>query len=170
MTHASGDDAHRVLYLEDLHVGQRSTTRAHLLDETQIVAFGSQFDPQPFHLDAEAARSTVFGGLAASGWHTASITMRLLVTEGLRIAGGLVGRAAEVSWPRPTRPGDALRVESEVLEITPSRSSPDRGMVKVRSETLNQRDEVVQILVATMVVPRRPGPSLAIADSGGRRT
>jgi len=157
MTEASGDVAQRFLYLEDLHVGQRSTTRTHTLDESQIVSFASQFDPQAFHLDAAAARDTVFGGLVASGWHTASITMRLLVTEGLPIAGGLVGRAAEVSWPRPTRPGDALRVESEVLEITPSRSSPDRGIVKVRSETRNQRDEVVQILVATMVVPRRPG-------------
>lgn len=157
MTETSGDDVQRLLYLEDLHVGQRSTTRAHTLDESQIVSFASEFDPQTFHLDAAAARDTVFGGLVASGWHTASITMRLLVTEGLPIAGGLVGRAAEVNWPRPTRPGDALRVESEVLEITPSRSSPDRGIVKVRSETRNQRDEVVQILVATMVVPRRPG-------------
>ncbi len=156
MTHASGDDAHRLLYLDDLHVGQRFSTGAHALDEGQVIAFASQFDPQPFHLDDAAARNTMFGGLAASGWHTAAITMRLLVAGGLPIAGGLVGRAGEISWPKPTRPDDVLRVESEVLEITPSRSSPERGMVKVRSETRNQRGEVVQILVARLVVPRRP--------------
>jgi acyl dehydratase len=108
----------------------------------------------------------VFGGLVASGWHTAAITMRLMVAGGLPIAGGLVGRAAEISWPKPTRPGDVLRVESEVLEITPSRSRPERGMVKVRSETHNQRGDVVQILVARLVVPRRPGPWIPIADGG----
>ena len=155
MTHASGDDAHRLLYLDDLHVGQRFTTGEHALDEGQVIAFASQFDPQPFHLDAAAARNTVFEGLAASGWHTAAITMRLLVAGGLPIAGGLVGRAGEISWPKPTRPDDVLRVESEVLEITPSRSRPERGMAKVRSETRNQRGEVVQILVARLVVPRR---------------
>jgi acyl dehydratase len=156
MTRASGDEAHRLLYLDDLQVGQRFSTAAHALDESQIIAFASQFDPQPFHLDAAAARHTVFEGLVASGWHTAAITMRLLVAGGLPIAGGLVGRAGEISWPKPTRPDDILRVESEVLEITPSRSTPERGMVKVRSETRNQRGEVVQILVARLVVSRRP--------------
>jgi acyl dehydratase len=156
MTHASTDDAHRLLYLDDLRVGQRFSTGTHPLDESQVIAFASQFDPQPFHLDAAAARNTVFEGLAASGWHTAAITMRLMVDGGLPIAGGLVGRAGEISWPKPTRPDDVLQVESEVLEITPSRSRPDRGMVKVRSETRNQRGEVVQILVARLVVPRRP--------------
>jgi acyl dehydratase len=144
------------LYLDDLQVGQRFTSGTHALDEGQITAFASQFDPQPFHLDPAAAKDTVFGGLVASGWHTAAITMRLLVQGGVPIARGLIGVGAEVGWPRPTRPGDVLRVESQVVEITPSRSRPDRGIIKVRSETLNQRDEVVQVLEARMVVPRRP--------------
>ncbi len=144
------------LYLDDLQVGQRFTSGTHALDEGQVIAFASQFDPQPFHLDGAAAKDTFFGGLIASGWHTAAITMRLLVQGGVPIARGLIGVGAEVSWPRPTRPGDVLRVESEVVEITPSRSRADRGMVKVRSETLNQRDEVVQVLEARMIVPRRP--------------
>jgi acyl dehydratase len=146
----------RDLYLDDLQVGQRFTSGTHTLDEGQIIAFASQFDPQPFHLDPAAAKDTVFGGLVASGWHTVAISMRLMVEGGVPMAGGLVGVGAEVSWPRPTRPGDVLRVESEVVEITPSRSRPDRGIVKVKSETLNQRDEVVQVLEARMVVPRRP--------------
>ena len=121
-----------------------------------MIAFASQFDPQPFHLDDEAAKATLFGGLAASGWHTAAITMRLLVGGGMPIAGGVVGVGGEISWPKPTRPGDVLRVESEVIEIKPSRSRPDRGMVTVRSETRNQREDIVQILVAMLIVPRRP--------------
>jgi len=165
MTHASGDDARRLLYLDDLRLGQRFTSGAHALDRSQVIAFASQFDPQPFHLDDAAAQSTMFGGLVASGWHTAAITMRLQVTGGLPIAGGLVGRSGEIGWPKPTRPGDVLRVESEVIEITHSRSRPDRGMVKVRSETRNQEGEVVQILVATLVVPRRPGPSTLIRST-----
>jgi acyl dehydratase len=155
MMHASGDDANRRLYLDDLHVGQRFASDAHTLDERQVIAFASQFDPQPFHLDDEAAKATLFGGLAASGWHTAAITMRLLVGGGVPVAGGVVGVGGEISWPKPARPGDILRVESEVIEIKPSRSRPDRGMVTVRSETRNQREEIVQILVAMLIVPRR---------------
>jgi acyl dehydratase len=151
----------RELYLDDLQVGQRFTSDTHALDQGQLIAFASQFDPQPFHLDDAAAKGTFFGGLVASGWHTAAITMRLMVIGGVPIAGGLIGAGAEISWPRPTRPDDILQVESEVLEITPSRSRPDRGMIKVRSETRNQRGEVVQILEARMVVPRRPGASPA---------
>jgi acyl dehydratase len=151
----------RELYLDDLQVGQRFVSDVHALDEAQVIAFASQFDPQPFHLDDAAAKGTFFGGLVASGWHTAAITMRLMVIGGVPIAGGLIGAGAEISWPRPTRPDDILQVESEVLEITPSRSRPDRGMIKVRSETRNQRGEVVQILEARMVVPRRPGASPA---------
>ena len=134
----------RRLYLDDLHVGQRFVSDAHALDERQVIAFASQFDPQPFHLDDEAAKGTLFGGLAASGWHTAAITMRLLVDGGVPIAGGIVGAGSEISWPKPARPGDILRVESEVIEIKASRSRSDRGMVTVRSETRNQRDEIVQ--------------------------
>jgi acyl dehydratase len=144
------------LFLEDLRVGQRFTSGSHAVDEAQIKAFAGQFDPQPFHLDDTTAKSTLFGGLAASGWHTAAITMRLLVDGGAPIAGGIVGASGEISWPKPTRPGDILQVESEVLEVTPSRSRADRGMVTVRSETRNQRGEVVQTLTAKLVVPRRP--------------
>jgi acyl dehydratase len=144
------------LYLDDLQVGQRFLSRLHALDEAQIKAFAAQFDPQPFHLDDAAAKGSLFAGLAASGWHTAAVTMRLLVEGGAPIAGGVIGGGGEISWPQPTRPGDVLRVESEILEVRPSRSRPDRGMVTMRSETRNQRGEVVQILTAKLVVPRRP--------------
>ncbi|SRR5712691_361792 len=143
------------LYLDDLHVGQRFTSATHAVDAAQITAYARQFDPQPFHLDAEAAKATLFGGLAASGWHTMAMTMRLLVEAGLPLAGGIIGAGAEIAWPQPTRPGDVLRVVSEIEEITPSRSRPDRGMVRVRSETRNQRDEVVQVLTSKLIVPRR---------------
>lgn len=145
------------LHLDDLHVGQRFVSGSQALDAAQIKAFAEMFDPQPFHLDDAAAQATLFAGLAASGWHTAAITMRLQVDSGLPFEGGIIGAGAELSWPRPTRPGDILRVESEVVEITPSRSRPDRGMALVRSETKNQRDEVVQVLVAKLVLPRRVG-------------
>lgn len=143
-------------YLEDMYVGQRFISRSHVLDEEQIKAFAGQFDPQAFHLDDEAAQSSIFGGLAASGWHTAAITMRLLVDGGAPIAGGIIGAGAEIDWPKPTRPGDVLRVESEIIEIKPSRSRPDRGMVIFRSETRNQRGEIVQVLTSKLVTPRRP--------------
>ena len=140
------------LYLDDLYVGQRFTSATHAIDAAQIKAFARQFDPQPFHLDEAAAKGTVFGGLVASGWHTAALSMRLQVESGLPIAGGMIGIGGEMSWPRPTRPGDVLRVMSEIVEVTPSRSRPDRGVVRVRSETRNQRDEVVQILDAKVKV------------------
>jgi len=144
------------LFLDDLHVGQRFSSGAHAIDEHQIKAFAGDFDPQPFHLDGDAAKNTIFGGLAASGWHTAAITMRLLVDGGAPIAGGIVGAGGEISWPKPTRPGDVLQVECEILEVTPSRSRPDRGMVTMRCETFNQRGETLQILTAKLVVPRHP--------------
>jgi acyl dehydratase len=142
------------LYLEDLSPGDRFTSAEHALDAEQIVEFAQRFDPQPFHLDEEAAKSTFFQGLAASGWHTASITMRLLTQSGLPLADGVIGSGGEIQWPRPTRPGDVLHVESEVLEVTPSR--PERGMVVVRSETRNQHGEVLQRLTTKLVVSRRP--------------
>jgi acyl dehydratase len=148
--------AERRLYFEDFHVGQRFTSATHAMQVDEIKAFARQFDPQPFHLDEEAAKRSVFGGLVASGWHTAAISMRLQVESGLPIAGGMIGLGGELTWPRPTYPGDVLVVVSEVEEVTPSRSRPDRGTVKVRSETRNQREEVVQILTARMLVPRRP--------------
>ena len=143
-----------LLYLDDLHVGRRFTSGTHALDERQITAFAREFDPQPFHTDHEAAKATVFHGLVASGWHTAAITMRLQVNGGLPIAGGIVGLGGEVAWPTATRPGDVLHVESEVVEVVPSRSRPDRGRVTVRSETRNQRGEVVQTATVKLLVPR----------------
>jgi acyl dehydratase len=145
------------LYLEDFAVGQRFISATHTLDGEQIKAFASRFDPQPFHTDEAAAQNSFFHGLAASGWHTASITMALLVKSGMTIAGGLIGAGCELSWPRPTRPGDVLQVESEVLAVTPSRSKPDRGMITLRSETKNQKGEVVQVLTSKMLVWRKPG-------------
>jgi acyl dehydratase len=144
-----------ILYLDDLAVGQRFVSGTHLIDEQQIKAFASQFDPQPFHLDGDAAKATLFEGLVASGWHTAAISMRLLVEGGLPIAGGLVGAGAEITWPRPTRPGDILQVESEILDIRPSRSRPDRGIATIRSQTRNQAGDIVQELIAKLVVLRR---------------
>lgn len=143
-------------YLDDLQPGDLFTSAEHALDEAQIKAFAAQFDPQPFHLDAEAAKATLFGGLAASGWHTAAITMRLLVGGGLPLAGGIIGAGGEISWPKPTRPGDVLHVDTEVLSVTPSRSRADRGMVTVRSETRNRQGDVLQQSVYKLVVPRRP--------------
>lgn len=142
-------------YLDDLQSGDRFVSGEHALDEAQITSFAAQFDPQPFHLDHEAAKATLFGGLAASGWHTAAITMRLLVGDGLPLAGGIIGAGGEISWPKPTRPGDVLHVETEVVSVTPSRSRPDRGMVVVRSETRNQHGDVLQQSTYKLVVPRK---------------
>jgi acyl dehydratase len=149
------------LFLDDFHVGQRFTSGTHALDEAQIKAFAAQFDPQPFHLDDAEAANTMFAGLAASGWHTAAISMRLQVEGGLPIAGGIIGAGGEISWPKPTRPGDVLRVETEVVAVTPSRSRPERGVITVRSETRNQHGDVVQVLAGRLVVPRRPGDAAA---------
>jgi acyl dehydratase len=155
MAELDGHDGVDRFYLDDLYVGQRFASGEHALDTAQIKAFAAAYDPQPSHLDEEAARGSLFAGLVASGWHTAAITMRLLVEGGAPIAGGIIGGGGEIGWPRPTRPGDVLRVESEVLEIVPSRSRPDRGTVSLRSETRNQQGEVVQVLTARLVVPRR---------------
>lgn len=146
------------LYLEDLAPGQRWSSGTYTVAEAEIRAFAAQFDPQPFHLDPLTARSTFFGGLAASGWHTAAIMMRLLVGGGLRLAGGLIGTGGSISWPQPTRPGDVLRVESEVLEVRPSNSRPERGLATFRCTTLNQRDEVVQTFTGNLLVWRRAAP------------
>lgn len=144
-----------ILYLDDVQVGTRYVSNTHTIDEEQIVAFAKQFDPQPFHLDDNAARNTLFGGLAASGWHTAAITMRLIITGPVHYAGGMIGLGTELNWPTPTRPGDVLQAESVVEEIVPSRSRPDRGVVTVRTITRNQRGEVVQDMRSKLMVPRR---------------
>jgi acyl dehydratase len=143
------------LYLEDLHVGQRFETGTYVVTAAEAHGFAAAYDPQPIHLDEEAARAGPFKGLSLSGWHTAAITMRLFVEQGPPIAGGMIGLGAELSWPRPTRPGDTLRLTSEIVEVRPTRSRPDRGIVTIRSETLNQRNEVVQVFVGTLLVPSR---------------
>ena len=150
--------ARRALYLEDLSVGDRFQSGEHTLDVAQIKAFALQFDPQPFHTDEEAAKNTFFGGLAASGWHTAALTMRLLVESGVPLADGIIGSGGELQWPKPTRPGDVLHVVSEVVDITPSRSKPGRAMVTMRCQTRNQRGEVVQYFTPKLVVYSRPVP------------
>ena len=143
-------------YLEDFTVGQTFGSGRLKVDTEQIKAFAAEFDPQPFHLDEDAARDTIFGGLAASGWHTAALTMRLLVESEIEPAGGIVGAGFdEFRWPRPVRPGDELHIESEVLEVRASRSRPNQGLIKVRTTTLNQRDEAVQVQIANLIVPRR---------------
>lgn len=144
------------LCLDDLRVGQRFNSGSLTIEESEIKAFAAQFDPQPFHLDETAACASLFGGLAASGWHTAALSMRLLVDGGLPIAGGVIGASGELAWPRPTRPGDVLTVETEVLDVVPSKSRPDRGFATLRSETRNQAGEPVQIFTMKLVVPRRP--------------
>lgn len=144
-------------YLEDFTVGQTFGSGRLRITEPQIKAFAAEFDPQPFHLDEEAAQQTFFRGLAASGWHTAAVTMRLLVDGELKPAGGVIGAGfEEFRWPKPVRPGDELHIESEVLDVRPSRSRPNQGLVKLRTRTLNQNSEAVQVQVANLVVPRRP--------------
>jgi acyl dehydratase len=143
-------------YLEDFTVGQTFGSGWLRIDEEQIRCFASEFDPQPFHVDDKAARDTIFRGLAASGWHTAALTMRLLVEGELKPAGGIVGAGIdELYWPRAVCHGDELRVESEVLEVRPSKSRPEQGMIKVRTTTLNESGEAVQIFVGNLVVPRK---------------
>jgi acyl dehydratase len=144
------------LYLEDLAIGQRFTSETYVMEAEQIKEFAAEFDPQPFHIDESAAEASVFKGLAASGWHTAAVAMRLLVTGGLPFANGLVGLGGEVAWPRPTRPGDILHVESEIVEITPSRSKPHQGIVTVRGTMFNQYGEEVFVLTAKLLALKRP--------------
>jgi acyl dehydratase len=144
------------LYLDDLRVGQRFASGVYEMTEERIKGFAAEFDPQPFHLDQALAETSIFRGLVASGWHTASVAMRLMVTGGLPFANGLMGLGGDIAWPRPTRPGDILKVESEIVEIRPSRSKPDRGIVSVRNTTRNQRGEEVQIFTAKVLVFRKP--------------
>lgn len=147
--------ARTLLYFDDLHRGQRFVSGAQTVTEEDIVRFAREFDPQPFHLDHEAARQSLFGALSGSGWHTAAVTMRLLVESGPPLAGGILGVGGEISWTLPMRPGDTLEVHSEVLELTPSRSKPNRGIATLRNETRNQRGQVIQTFVARVIVPRR---------------
>jgi len=152
-----GSESQRAQRLQvgDLRIGQRFRTGSHTVTGAQIRAFAAQFDPQPFHLDETVAAASLFGGLVASGWHTAAITMRLLVDSGPVMAGGTVGLGADISWLHPVRPGDVLHVEGELLDAVPSRSRPERMRVTMRSETRNQHDTAVQVSIARMLVPRR---------------
>jgi len=144
-------------YWEDFTPGQVIEHGPRRVTREEIVAFGKEFDPQPYHLDDEAARQSAFRGLAASGWHTAALTMRLVVDGEFRPAGGILGVGFdELSWPRPVRPGDELHATSEVLEVRPSKSRPDRGLIRVRTTTFNQHDEPVQVYTGNLLVPRRP--------------
>ena|GEM_PF-266628 len=144
------------LYLDDLRVGQTFSSGLYHMDEDRMKEFAAEFDPQPFHMDEDAGQRSVFRGLAASGWHTAAATMRLMVTGGLPLAGGMVGLGAEIVWPRPTHPGDVLRVNSEILEITPSRSKPNQGIVNVRCVTVNQDGDQMQVMTTKILMFKRP--------------
>jgi acyl dehydratase len=145
------------LYLEDLAVGQRFHSGEHAVSAVQIIEFARRFDPQPFHADPERARRSFFGGLTASGWHVAALTMKLYLSGGgPHLAEGTIGAGSELSWKQATRPGDVLRLVSEIIEIIPSKSRPDRAIVVVRGETFNQRDELVQVFVSRLLVSGRP--------------
>jgi acyl dehydratase len=143
------------LYFDDLTLGVSLTSATHQMTEARIKSFAAEFDPQPFHLDDEAAKSSIFGGLAASGWHTAAASMRLLV-DCLPLAGGIIGTGGDISWPKPVRPGDTIQVTLTVTALSPSRSRPDRGSVTLRAETRNQHGEIVQVFNPTVILRRRP--------------
>jgi len=154
-----------MIYLEDFAPGQKFVSPTLRVDPAAIKAFAAQFDPQPFHLDENAARGSFFAGLAASGWHTAALTMRLLVESGFHPAGGIIGsRADELKWPRPVRPGDELHVEAEVLEARPSTSRAGQGFIKCRTTTVNQNGEPVQVLVMNLLVQARPAEEAAVSN------
>ncbi|MGH6673088.1 MAG: MaoC family dehydratase [Xanthobacteraceae bacterium] len=147
----------KIYYLEDFAVGQVFATGRLRVDAEQIKSFAQQFDPQPFHLDEKAAENSVFRGLAASGWHTAALTMRQMAEGEFKPAGGIIGVGFdELSWQHPVRPGDQLHAKSEILEVRPSKSRPDRGLIRVRTTTYNQNSEAVQAFTANLIVPRRP--------------
>jgi acyl dehydratase len=153
-----GTNAMTKRYLEDFAVRQTFGSGRVRVDGERIKSFAAEFDPQPFHLDEEAARHTIFRGLAASGWHTAALTMRLLVEGESKPAGGIIGLGLdELCWPLPVRPGDELRVEGELGEVSLSQSHPHHGLIKIRATTLNQNGEAVQVFVAALIVPRRNG-------------
>ena len=145
-----------VQYFEDFAPGQNFGSEPRPVDAAEIKSFAAQFDPQPFHLDEAAARNSLFDGLAASGWHTAAMSMRLCVESSFRPAGGIIGGGGELTWAKPVRPGDTLRVEIEIVETRASRSRPGHGLVKVRINTLNQHSEIVQTFSPTLLVDRRP--------------
>lgn len=145
-------------FFEDFVIGYVSKPSGRMrVEKDDIIAFAKKYDPQPFHLDEAAARNSIFGRLVASGWHTAAMTMSLVARSEYRPVGGTIGLGFDgLRWPIPVYPGDELRIESEVIEMRPSQSRPDRGLMKIRTRTLNQNGEVVQELIANAMVPRRP--------------
>ncbi|WP_293765520.1 MaoC family dehydratase [uncultured Aquitalea sp.] len=147
-----------MLYFEDLTPGRRFSTGSVTVSEADIIGFAQQYDPQPFHTDPEAARHTFFDGLAASGWHTSSLTMRLVVESELStVANGLIGMGIDkMRWPRPTRPGDTLTAELTVLDQRRSGSRPDFGVVRFSWTTVNQHGETVMALETSIWVACRP--------------
>jgi acyl dehydratase len=147
-------------HLEDYEVGQTFGSGTTRVEAERMISFAAEFDPQPFHLSDQGARNTIFGALGASGWYTAAITMKLLVEGELKPAGGVVGLGFdEIRWPKPVRPGDELSVRSEILEMRPSKSRSDQGLIKVRTTTTNQAGETVQITVGNLLVRRRGTPA-----------
>ncbi len=152
-----GDTPRGAHYLEDFTVGMRFVSSSHTMTEAQIIAFARAFDPQPFHTDPVAAETSVFRGLAASGWHTASVSMRLFVDLQIGAAGGMIGAGVDhLRWPRPVRPGDTLQVEAEVVSVRPSKTRPERGIVVFDVITRNQHGEVVQSYRPSCMMPARP--------------
>jgi acyl dehydratase len=144
-------------YFEDLKVGDRFKSDSYRVSEEQIISFAREFDPQPFHLDRVIADKTIFGGLIASGWHTAAITMRLFVKT-LNFAEGAIGLGVdELRWPNAVKPNDSLQVEVEIVDLRESRSKPTHGVVRLRYVTMNHRGEIVQTMFASALVPRRTG-------------
>ncbi|MFC9789834.1 MaoC family dehydratase [Rhodococcus sp. NPDC127528] len=144
------------LWLDDIEVGSTYRTGSYEMTRDDIVAFARQYDPQPFHLGDDTAADTFFEGLAASGWHTAAVTMRLLVTSGLPIAHGIIGAGVDLKWPTPTRPGDILHVELTVTGVKVSRSNPTRGIVTTEHNTINQHGEIRQRTTARLLVFTQP--------------
>ena len=149
-------DDRPTLYLDDVHVDDVFESGEIEVTEAAIIEFASRYDPQPFHTDPEAAKATFFEGLAASGWHTAAITMRLLVTQGPEIAGGTIGAGGELAWPSPTRPGDRLHARITVESVTPSKSNPTRGSAMLRIETMTSEGELRQRFTVRTLLFARP--------------
>lgn len=150
-------DTQTFLFMDDCQVGQTFQGGPLLVTADDIIAFATQFDPQPFHLDVDAAKDTAFGELIASGWHTAAMTMRMMLDSLPPMPGGMIGRRIEtIDWPRPVRPGDTLSTRSEILNLRTT-SNPARGMMRLKTETLNQQDDVVMKMEALIFVPRRIG-------------
>jgi len=152
---------HQDLYFEDLHPGMKfNSNRSYRVTAEEIKEFAERYDPQPFHLDQAAGESSFFKGLAASGWLTAAIVMRLRV-ESIHIAGGMIGAGVEeIRWMQPVRPGDTLRTEAEILNVRHSNSRPQYGIVRSRTQVFNQRDEIVMRSVVNFLAPLRTPPTL----------